>query len=49
MAKDVVCNMEVDENKTQHQSTYKGEKFYFCSEGCKKAFEQAPEKYVKKK
>lgn len=49
MAKDVVCSMQVDENKTQHQSTHAGEKYYFCSADCKKAFDLAPEKYIKKK
>lgn len=27
-------------------SEYKGKKYYFCSPGCKKAFDQDPEKYL---
>ncbi|MEO0183929.1 MAG: YHS domain-containing protein, partial [candidate division WOR-3 bacterium] len=26
---------------------YKGKKYYFCAPGCKKAFEENPEKYLK--
>jgi YHS domain-containing protein len=38
--------MKVDEKKAAAISEYKGKKFYFCAPGCKKAFEQNPEKYV---
>jgi YHS domain-containing protein len=48
MAKDPVCNMNVDEAKAKYTSTYQGKTYYFCSADCKKAFEQHPEKYVKK-
>jgi len=27
-------------------SEYKGRKYYFCAVGCKKAFDQNPEKYL---
>ncbi len=27
-------------------TTYKGRKVYFCTQGCKEAFEKDPEKYV---
>jgi len=46
MATDPVCNMEVDETKTEFQSQYGGKTFYFCSEECKKTFEQKPEQYA---
>ncbi|HUU63002.1 MAG TPA: YHS domain-containing protein [Dehalococcoidia bacterium] len=46
MAKDPVCNMEVDEKVAAGTSEYKGKTYYFCAPGCKKAFEQAPEKYL---
>ncbi|MBM4425577.1 MAG: YHS domain-containing protein [Chloroflexi bacterium] len=29
-------------------SEYKGQTYYFCSLGCKKAFDKEPEKYVEK-
>ena len=46
MALDPVCKMQVDEKKAAATSEYKGEKYYFCSVGCKKAFDEKPEKYL---
>jgi len=46
MAIDPVCKMEVDEKKAAATSEYKGKKYYFCAVGCKKAFDQNPEKYL---
>jgi Cu+-exporting ATPase len=28
-------------------STYQGKTYYFCATGCKKAFDENPEKYAK--
>jgi YHS domain-containing protein len=49
MAIDPVCKMQVDEKKAPATSEYEGKKYYFCSIGCKKAFDQNPEKYIGKK
>ena len=38
MVKDVVCNMEIDENTAAATSQYDGKTYYFCAPGCKKAF-----------
>jgi len=46
MATDPVCKMEVEESQAAATSEYKGKKYYFCAVGCKKAFDQNPEKYV---
>lgn len=46
MAIDPVCHMEVDEKTASATSEYQGQKYYFCSLGCKKAFDQNPEKYL---
>jgi len=46
MATDLVCKMEVEESKAPATSEYKGKKYYFCAVGCKKAFDQNPEKYL---
>ena len=47
MAKDPVCGMEVDERQAEpYQTLYEGEKYLFCSESCKTAFESNPEKYA---
>ncbi len=44
--KDPVCGMEVGE-RARHKSSYKGKTYYFCSEGCKGAFDSAPIRYAK--
>lgn len=49
MAIDPVCHMTVDEKKSPATSDYKGQKYYFCAVGCKKAFDKNPEKYLAKK
>jgi YHS domain-containing protein len=46
MALDVVCHMEVDPKSAVATSEYKGETYYFCSRGCKVAFDKDPEKYL---
>jgi len=48
MVTDPVCEMKVDEKKAAATSEYKGTKYYFCAVGCKKAFDQNPEKYLAK-
>ena len=47
MAKDLVCNMEVNEKTAPAKSVYQGKPYYFCSPGCKKAFDNNPTKYIK--
>jgi YHS domain-containing protein len=46
MAIDPVCHMEVDEASAQWTSEYKGVKYYFCAPGCKREFDEDPEKYL---
>jgi len=46
MAIDPVCKMKVDEKTAKIKTDYKGETYYFCAPGCKKAFEENPEEYV---
>ena len=48
MAVDPVCKMEVDEKTAKFKSEYKGKTYYFCAPGCKKEFDDNPEKYIKK-
>lgn len=47
MTKDPVCGMKVDENNKQYQSQYGGQTYQFCSDQCKKKFDQQPEQYAK--
>lgn len=46
MVVDPVCKMTIDESKAAATSEYKGKKYYFCAMGCKKAFDENPEKYL---
>jgi YHS domain-containing protein len=48
MAIDPVCGMEVSERDAAGKSEHKGKTYYFCSPGCKIAFDKEPEKYVGK-
>ena len=47
MTKDPVCGMNVDENNSQYQTQYGGKKYNFCSDQCKKKFDQQPEQYAR--
>lgn len=44
---DPVCGMTVEASPNALTLDYKGTKYYFCSSGCRRAFEKDPEKYVK--
>ncbi|HKY83509.1 MAG TPA: YHS domain-containing protein [Anaerolineales bacterium] len=46
MAIDPVCGMEVEEKTAAHKSDHGGQTYYFCSPGCKRSFDQNPEKYT---
>ena len=46
MAIDPVCGMEVEPKSAAATYEYKGQTYYFCSPGCKAAFQKDPEKYV---
>ena len=48
MAKDLVCDMDVEEKNAKYKTTYKGKIYYFCAPGCLRAFEANPQKYLKK-
>jgi len=48
LAKDPVCNMNVDEKKAAATSVYKGKTYYFCAKGCKEKFDKEPGKFVGK-
>jgi len=47
MAKDPICNMEVDEETTEFKSQYGSRTYYFCSKECKEQFELRPEQYAR--
>ena len=43
-----VCGVPIDMNHPKHIIEYKGERVYFCCDGCKMKFEETPEKYLRK-
>ena len=45
---DPVCGMQVDEQNAAGKSDYQGQTYYFCSQGCKKSFDQNPQQYASK-
>jgi len=46
MTQDVVCGMEVDEQRAARKSEYEGRSYYFCSPGCQQRFESEPARYT---
>lgn len=46
LAKDPVCGMEIDEETCKYKSEYRGKTYYFCAPGCKRAFDENPEKFA---
>jgi xanthine dehydrogenase accessory factor len=45
-AVDPVCGMAVEVASARHVVEHGGRRYYFCSSGCKRTFEQEPEKYA---
>jgi xanthine dehydrogenase accessory factor len=43
-----VCGVPVDIKNPKHVIDYRGERVYFCCDGCKLKFEADPEKYMEK-
>lgn len=44
--KDPVCGMDVDPHTTEHQYSYEGATYYFCSAGCLNKFKADPKHYL---
>ena len=45
-AKDPVCGMAVDGDRSTSASAYRGDTYYFCSTSCRDKFEKEPAKYA---
>jgi len=43
---DPVCGMKVSGNTAAAKVDFQGKTYYFCAEGCRKAFEADPQKYL---
>lgn len=46
MTTDPVCGMKVDDKNPKFETQYEGKKYVFCSDECKREFEEGPEQYV---
>jgi P-type Cu+ transporter len=46
MTLDPVCGMPIDEKNPEFQSAFAGKKYFFCSDECRKEFEDRPDEYV---
>jgi YHS domain-containing protein len=46
MARDPVCGVPVVEEHAAYTSEYNGRTYYFCSEHCKREFDQDPQLYI---
>jgi YHS domain-containing protein len=46
MVTDPVCKMQIDEKTAAGKSEYQGQTIYFCALGCKRKFDENPQKYV---
>lgn len=46
MVEDPVCGMQINMDTAPAQTEYNGEIYYFCSQGCKAAFDENPEQYL---
>jgi YHS domain-containing protein len=44
--KDPVCGMTIEDSDAVATSTYKGKKYYFCSDDCKVTFDESPDDYA---
>ena len=43
---DPICGMKVDPCKTNLVTDYQGNRYYFCAEACRQAFDTDPRKYA---
>ena len=48
VAKDPVCDMDVEPSKAAAQSQHNGQTYFFCSQGCKQKFDQNPAQFEHK-
>lgn len=44
---DPVCGMKVSYTSAVEEFAYQGKAYYFCSSGCREAFELNPEQYLR--
>ena len=48
MERDTVCGMEVEPGAAAVTTEFGGKTYYFCSETCRRQFEESPSQYATK-
>jgi YHS domain-containing protein len=43
---DPVCGMQFEESQAEAQTIYQDQVYFFCSEECRRTFEENPEEFV---
>lgn len=43
---DPVCGMQIDTSEAAAQTIHEGQAYFFCSEDCRRTFEENPEEFV---
>jgi YHS domain-containing protein len=43
---DPVCGMQLDPGQVEAESRYQGKAYHFCSEECKRLFDENPKEYA---
>jgi YHS domain-containing protein len=46
MTTDPVCGTRIDDKSAEFQTQFAGRKYFFCSDECRKEFEERPEEFV---
>jgi YHS domain-containing protein len=46
MTRDPVCGMKIDEKQSEFETKFAGKQYFFCSEECRKEFEDNPGAYL---
>ena len=46
MTTDPVCGTKIDEKTATEHTQFAGKKYSFCSEECRKEFEENPDQYI---
>jgi len=46
MQTDPVCGMQVDDQKATAKSQFQGKNYVFCSDECKRKFDQQPQQFT---
>jgi YHS domain-containing protein len=46
MTKDPVCGRQINESTVTTRGNYQGRDYQFCSQDCKRQFDQHPERYA---